>query len=176
MGERGDGMKTKRMVFLSLLTAVALAIYLVEAQIPLPVPVAGVKLGLANIVTLFALYFLGPWDALVVLLLRCFLGSLFSGQMVSFFYSLAGGLLSWLMMLGMQKITTGKQIFVVSMAGGIAHNVGQILVAMAVTGTPGIVYYLPILLISGLLTGVFTGVAAQYLVLHMNRLGNAACK
>ncbi|MEA4965119.1 MAG: Gx transporter family protein [Oscillospiraceae bacterium] len=163
-------MKTKRLVFLALLTAVALSIYLVEAQIPVPIPVAGVKLGLANIVTLFALCMMGPWDALTVLLLRCFLGSLFSGQMVSFLYSVVGGILSWAVMLGMRRITTERQIFIVSIVGSIFHNLGQILVAMVVTGTPGILYYLPVLLISGIVAGAFTGIAAQYLMLHLNRL------
>lgn len=163
-------MKTKRMVWLSLLTAIALTIFMVEAQIPAPIPVAGVKLGLANIVTLFTICILGPWDALAVLLLRCFLGCIFSGQITALFYSIVGGLLSWFVMLLMRKITTDKQIFVVSIVGSICHNIGQIIVAILMTGTPGLIVYLPVLLISGMLAGAFTGAAAQYLILHIRRL------
>lgn len=163
-------MKTRRLVFLALLTAIALTIFLVEAQIPLPIPVAGVKLGLANIVTLFALCLLGPWDALAVLVLRCLLGSIFSGQMMAFLYSITGGLLSWATMCLVRKITTDRQIFTVSISGSILHNAGQILVAILVAGTPGLIVYFPVLLISGIVTGVFTGVAAQYLVLHLQKL------
>ncbi len=163
-------MKIRRMVWLSLLTAIALTIFMVEAQIPMPIPVAGVKLGLANIVTLFTLCILGPWDAFVVLLLRCVLGCVFSGQITALFYSITGGLFSWLVMLLMRKITTDKQIFAVSIVGSIFHNIGQILVAIWMTGTPGLIVYLPVLLISGILAGAFTGFAAQYLILHLRKL------
>lgn len=161
-------MKTRRLVFLGILTAISLTIYLAEAQIP--IPVAGVKLGLANIVTLFALCLLGPWDALAVLVLRCTLGSIFTGQLISFLYSITGGLFSFLIMLLARKITTDRQIFVVSVLGAIAHNLGQITVAILLTATPGLLIYLPVLLISGIVTGVFTGVAAQYLVAHLHSL------
>lgn len=163
-------MKTRRLVFLALLTAIALTIFLVEAQIPLPIPVAGVKLGLANIVTLFALCLLGPWDALAVLVLRCLLGSIFAGQMMAFLYSIVGGLLSWVTMCLVREITTDRQIFAVSISGSILHNAGQILVAILVAGTPGLIVYFPVLLVSGIVTGIFTGAAAQYLVLHLQKL------
>lgn len=164
-------MKVRRLVFLGLLTAAALTIFLVEAQIPLPIPVAGVKLGLANVVTLFALCLLGPWDALAVLLLRCVLGSLLSGQVSALLYSLGGGLLSWAVMVPARKITTDRQIFAVSILGAMVHNLGQILVAVAVTATPGLFVYLPLLLASGIVTGAFTGLAAQSLTAHLRRLG-----
>ena len=163
-------MKTRRLVFLALLTAIALSIYLVEAQIPLPIPVAGVKLGLANIVTLFALCLIGPWNALTVLVLRCLLGSIFAGQMIAFLYSITGGLLSWTVMCLVRKITTDRQIFAVSVSGSIFHNAGQILIAILVTDTPGLIVYFPVLLVSGIVTGVFTGLVAQYLVLHLQKL------
>ena len=163
-------MKTRRLVFLAILTAISLTIYFVEAQIPLPIPVAGVKLGLANIVTLFALCLLGPLDALAILILRCTLGSIFTGQLISFLYSIAGGLLSFLVMLLGRKVTTDQQIFVVSILGAIAHNLGQIAVAILLTSTPGLLVYLPILMISGILSGTFTGIAAQYLIAHLRSL------
>lgn len=161
-------MKTKRLVFLALLTGIALTIFMVEAQIP--IPITGVKLGLANIVSLFTLCLLGPWDALLVLVLRCSLGSILTGQPSTFLYSIVGGLLSLLVMYLLRKITTDKQIFVVSVFGGVFHNIGQILVAVLITHTPGIAWYLPILLIAGILAGTFTGFAAQYLIQHLKRL------
>ena len=168
MKKHGGSMKAKRMVFLALLTAIALTLFLVEAQIP--IPITGVKLGLSNIVSLFALCLLGPWDALTVLLLRCGLGCLLSGQPATFPYSIAGGLLSLAVMILLRRVTTDRQIFVVSVFGGIFHNIGQILVAVLITKTPGVAIYLPILLVAGLLAGVFTGFAAQYLILHLKKL------
>ena len=161
-------MKIKRTVFLALLTAIALTIFMVEAQIPIPIP--GVKLGLANIVTLFALYLLGPWDALIILLLRCSLGCILTGQPSTFLYSITGGILSLLVMLLLKNMTTEHQIFAVSVFGGIAHNIGQILAAALITHTPGLVYYLPVLLIAGVLAGIFTGFTAQYLIHHLQKL------
>jgi len=161
-------MKTKRLVFLALLTAIALTIFLVEAQVP--IPITGVKLGLSNIVSLFALCLLGPWDALAVLVLRCSLGCVLAGQPSTFLYSITGGLLSLAVMILLRKFTTDKQIFIVSVFGGIFHNIGQILVAVLITKTPGIALYLPILLIAGILAGVFTGFAAQYLIQHLKKL------
>ena len=161
-------MNAKRMVFLALLTAIALTIFMVEAQIP--IPITGVKLGLANIVTLFALYLLGPWDALIVLTLRCGLGCILSGQPSTFLYSITGGLLSLFVMSLLKKVTTDKQIFVVSVFGGVSHNIGQILVAVCIARTPGLIYYLPVLLIAGILAGIFTGFAAQCTIRHLQKL------
>ena len=163
---------TKQLTLMALLTAIALAIHVAEAQIPAPVPIPGVKLGLANIVTVWAMFSLGPGPALMILVARILLGSLFSGVM-SLLYSLAGGLLCYCVMLLLRRVLTRKQIWVASVIGAVFHNIGQILVAIVVTGTPAIVSYLPILLISGIATGLFTGVAAQYLV---NRLDKTKMK
>lgn len=161
-------MKTKRLVFLALLCAIALTLFLVEAQIPTPIP--GAKLGLSNIVSLFALCLLGPWDALAVLLLRCALGCILLGQPSAFLYSITGGLLSLAVMLPLRKITSDRQIFLVSIFGAVFHNIGQILMAVLITGTPGVAVYLPVLLVAGIAAGAFTGFAAQYLILHLKKL------
>lgn len=158
---------TKQLSLMALLTAIALAIHVAEAQIPAPIPVPGVKLGLANIVTVYAVFTMGPGPALMILVARILLGSLFSGVM-SLFYSLAGGLLCFAVMLLLRRVLSKKQIWVASVVGAVFHNIGQILVAIVVTGTPAIVSYLPILLLSGIAAGLFTGVAAQYLI---HRLG-----
>ena len=159
---------TRQLSFMALLTAIALAIHVAEAQIPAPVPIPGVKLGLANIVTVYAMFMLGPGPALMILVSRILLGSLFAGQVMSLFYSLAGGLLCYAVMLLLRRVLARKQIWVASVIGAVAHNIGQILVAVIVTGTPAIVSYLPILLLSGIAAGLFTGFAAQYLINRMD--------
>ena len=163
-------MNTKELTRMALLTAVALIIFMVEAQIPPPVPVPGVKLGLANIVTVYAMFALSPAQALAILVCRVFLGSVFSGQMMTLFYSLGGGLLCWCVMLLLRRVLTQKQIWVAGVFGAVVHNLGQILVAIALTRTPGLIVYLPVLTVSGILTGAFTGTAAQALIDRMERL------
>ena len=160
-------MKVKRLVYIAMLTAVALIIFMIEAQIPSPVPIPGVKLGLANIITVYAMFTLGPSSTLMILLCRVFLGSIFSGQLITFLYSMSGGLLCYLSMLLMQKILTQKQIWVCSVIGAIFHNIGQIIAAVIITRTPGIAAYLPILLVTGIVAGVFTGICAQFVVLRI---------
>lgn len=159
-------MNVKRLTFCALLTAIALTIFMVEAQIPLPVPIPGMKLGLANIVTVYAMFALGPGDTLLILLCRVFLGSLFAG-FGTLPYSLAGGLLCYLSMLLLRKFLTEKQLWVCGAIGAIFHNAGQIGAAIAITRTPQLILYLPILLIPGIVAGVFTGLAAQFLVKRM---------
>ena len=164
-------MKTNRLIKDALLTTIALIIFVIEAQIPNLVPIPGVKLGLANIVTVYAMFVLGPVDALCILLCRITLGSVFAGQMMSFFYSLSGGLLCYLVMLGLRKLLSEKQIWICSIIGAIAHNIGQIIVAIIISGTPYIISYLPVLLISGIITGSFTGICAQNLIGHLRKIG-----
>ncbi|MDD3165691.1 MAG: Gx transporter family protein [Oscillospiraceae bacterium] len=155
-------MKTRKLTRLALLAAIALTIFVLEAQVPALVPVPGVKLGLANIVTVVTLYLYGPGSALTVLLVRVVLGSLATGQVMAMLYSLSGGLLSLLAMLPMRRVVTEKQLWALSIVAAMAHNCGQILAAMALTGTPAIVVYLPVLLLSGMVTGLFTGLCAQF--------------
>lgn len=155
---------TKRVVTDGLLTAIALVIYVVELQIPIPFPVPGVKLGLSNIITLFALFFTGPVDAIIILLVRIFIGSLFSGNITAVFFSLSGGLLCYFVTIILKRFVTDKQIWVLGVFGAIAHNVGQIALAVFYTGTKEIALYLPVLILAGVITGLFTGLAAQYLI------------
>ena len=105
-------MKTKRLTRISMLTAVALTIFVVELQIPAPVPIPGVKLGLANIVTVCAMFLFGPADTALILAARILLGSFFSGRITSLFYSLAGGTLCYLIMLLLRRIVSERQIWV----------------------------------------------------------------
>lgn len=152
----------RRLTHMAVLTAVALTIFAAEAQLPSLVPIPGVKLGLANIVTVYAVFALGPGPAAMILLARVLLGSLFSGGM-TIFYSLTGGLCCYLVMLVMRRLVTKRQIWVCSVLGAMAHNIGQIAAAIALTRTPGIAAYLPVLLVSGIVAGLFTGLCAQFL-------------
>ena len=162
--------KTKRLTRAALLTAIALTIFMVEAQLPALAPVPGMKLGLANIVTVYAMFLLGPADTLAILLCRVFLGSLFAGQLMTLFYSLGGSLACYGVMLVLRKLVTERQIWVCGILGAMAHNIGQICVAIGITRTPGLLYYLPVLMVSGILTGCFTGLCAQFLVCRMERI------
>ena len=162
-------MKTKRITKAALLTACALILFTVEAQLPSPVPIPGIKLGLANIITVYAMFALGPADTLGILLARVFLGSVFSGQMSTLLYSLSGGLLCYLAMLGLRRILTEKQIWVCGVIGGVCHNIGQLLTAIAVFQSASVLIYLPLLMLSGILTGLFTGLCAQLLLGRLKR-------
>ena len=159
-----------RLTRMALLCAIALTIFMAEAQLPNPIPIPGVKLGLANIVTVYAMFVLGPGDTLMILITRVFLGSIFSGQMMTLFYSLAGGLLCWLAMLLLRKRLTRRQIWVCSVIGGACHNIGQLIAAILIAGTPLLAVYLPYLLAAGMAAGLFTGLCAQFLVARLDKI------
>ena len=154
----------RRLTRLALLTAAALVIHLLEAHIPAPLPVPGVKLGLANVVTLYTMFSLGPTDTLWVLLSRILLGSIFSGRATTLFYSLAGGLLCYAVTCPLRKRLPSRQLWVAGVLGGICHNVGQMAVAVAITRTPALLVYLPWLLLCGMAAGLFTGLCARFLL------------
>lgn len=149
---------------MALLTAIALTIFMVEAQIPPLVPLPGVKMGLSNIVTVFAVFTLGPGEAASILFCRIFLGSIFAGNFSSIIYSAAGGLCAILVTILLRRLLTVKQLWVAGALGAIAHSVGQMAVAVAMTGTPSILIYLPVLIAISIITGTFTGLCAQVLV------------
>ena len=157
----------KRLTRLALLTAIALTIFMAEAQLPPLVPIQGVKLGLANIVTVYAVFALGAGDALLILAGRVFLGAVFSGQMMTLLYSAGGGVLAWLAMVLLSRLLTQRQIWLCSPVAAVFHNLGQLLVAAGVMKTWVVMAYLPYLVLSGILTGLFTGLCAQFL---LNRL------
>lgn len=159
-------MSTRKLTIMSLLTAIALMIFIVEAQIPPLVPVPGVKMGLSNIVTLFSIFWLGRKEAFYILLCRILLGSIFAGHMLTLMYSLSGGLLSFTIISLFYRTFSLKALWIPSIISGIFHNIGQILCAIYVTGTTAIAAYLPLLIISGCITGFFTGLLAQYITNH----------
>ena len=160
----------RRITLLALLTAIALTIFMVEAQLPVLVPIQGVKLGLANIITVYAVFVLGPGDALLILTARVFLGAVFSGQMMTLMYSMGGGLLAWLAMVLLRRALTRRQIWLCSPVAAVFHNIGPLLVAAGVMKTWVVMAYLPYLLLSGIVTGLFTGLCAQFLINHLEKL------
>ena len=155
---------TKNLALCAVLTALALGLSTLESLFPvsLVVPLPGVKLGLANIVTVFALYELGAAPALVILLARCGLGSLFAGNASALLFSLLGGLTAMLVMIGLSRFRR-LSIYGVSIGGAAAHNCGQVAAACLTLGSGAPLYYLPVLLGASLLTGAVTGVAAACL-------------
>lgn len=157
-------MKVKKLTLLSLLSAIALTIFMVEAQIPALVPIPGIKLGLANIVTVFTVFAIGPKEGAAVLFVRIFLGAVFAGNFSTILYSGAGGLCAILTTIGAKHILTKKQLWIAGVLGAIAHSIGQMAMAVAITQTLGLVAYLPVMIAVGILTGTFTGLCAQFLV------------
>jgi len=208
----------KKLTLIAILTSIALIIFIIEAQIPLPIPIPGVKLGLANVITLFALFFnrvkreprmgeigrerasedldancikgevenemdecdvlsqktdfalpcshrsqvaFTTVDVFAILLCRIILGAVFTGRLIAFAYSITGGLLGFVAQIVMRRVVSNKQIWVCGAVGAVFHNIGQILAAAFITGTPAIIGYLPILIIVGVITGVLTGMIAQ---------------
>lgn len=155
-------MRTKKLTTLALLTAAAMILSYVESLLP-SVGVPGVKLGLANIAVIFALFRLGGKSALAVSMVRVFMVSMLFGSMGALLYSLSGAALS-LGMMALLRRTDRFSTVGVSVAGGVAHNAGQILMAMLLLGTARLVYYYPILVISGVAGGIFTGLTAALLI------------
>ena len=203
----------KKLALMAVLTAAALIVFIIEAQIPVPVPIPGVKLGLANVITLFALFWrrqeasmasalrkeknaaseqhkevrisltlrkeksaadgLTTADAFMILVCRIVLGAVFSGNAAALIYSTAGGMFAFAAEAALKRFVTDKQIWVCGVSGAIFHNIGQILAAMLVTGTPYIAALLPVLTIVAVITGVITGMAAQFAVARLSGGGNS---
>ena len=157
-------MKTRKLTQMALLTAIALTIFMVEAQIPALVPVPGVKLGLSNIVTVFTVFAMGPKEAASILFARIFLGAVFAGNFSTIFYSAAGGTLAIGVTIVLRKLLTQKQLWVAGVMGAIAHSVGQMAMAITITQTVGLVSYLPVMILCSIITGLFTGFCAQFLL------------
>ncbi|WP_373899602.1 Gx transporter family protein [Haloimpatiens sp. FM7315] len=158
-----------KIIFLSLMTAIALIIYVVESQIPVIFP--GIKLGLANVISLVVLITLGGKEALIVMFLRTLLGSMFTGSVSSFLFSIAGGLLSNVVMIIIyRKFRKHLSIESISIVGAIFHNIGQLLVAAFIVKDFRIYIYLPVLTISALATGYFIGLTGKFLSKHLEKL------
>ena len=157
-------MKVKKLTLMGLLCAIALTIFMVEAQIPPIVPLPGVKLGLANIVTVFTVFAFSPKDGILVLISRIFLGAVFAGNFSTIFYSAAGGACAIGLTILLRCILKKNQLWVAGCLGAIAHSAGQMAMAIALLGTPAIIIYLPVMIIISIITGLITGLCAQFLI------------
>ena len=154
----------KRLTTLALLTTIALTIFVVESAIPTLVPIPGVKLGLANIITVYAAYRFSAKDVLLIAVTRVFLGSLFGGNFSVIIYSLSGALACLAGMLLLRKIIPLEYVWLCSIIGAILHNTGQMAAAIFITRTPAVLAYYPPLIISGSIAGLFTGLCAMFIL------------
>lgn len=162
-------MKVKNVATLGLCVALAMIMSYIESLFPLNFAVPGIKMGLANIVIIFLLYRMGFGAACVVSLIRVFLVSLLFGNVMMMAYSIAGAVLSLGLMLLLKK--SGKfSVVGVSIAGGVAHNAGQIIMAIILLGAKQIAYYLPVLAVTGTVTGVLIGIAASIVIKRVKRI------
>ena len=161
---------SKKVAFYGVFAALAILMGYVESLFPPPVPVQGVKLGLANVIVLIALYFMGAKAALGINVIRVVISALLFSGFSGFLYSIAGAGVSFIIMVLAKKIKSSG-IIGVSVLGGVAHNIAQIGLAAAVLNTPGLFYYLPVLIISGVVMGVITGIAARYCLNHIEKSG-----
>ena len=154
--------KQSKLVFSALLIGIALVLTLVDTAVSASIPfLPGFKLGIANIVTLYALYALGFREALIISLIRCLLAALLSGFVTMLFFSISGGMVSLLVMAAVKKHLS---LVKVSVLGGVAHNMAQVAAAFFLTGTPEVSYYIPFLLIAGAVSGFFMGMLAGILI------------
>lgn len=163
-------MKNKT-AFLGLFLALALICSYVESLIPFYFGIPGVKLGLTNMVVILVLYQIGAKEALAISVMRVLLAGFLFGNMYSILYSLAGGMLSFLIMYLLKK-TKQLGVLPISVAGGLFHNVGQILMAAVTVENVNIMYYLPVLLIAGFITGLLIGILSQEIIIRTRGMFN----
>lgn len=164
--------KAKNAALFGLMVALAFVFSYVESLLPFHFGIPGVKLGLANLVVLVMLYVSGVKTALPVALIRIVLAGLTFGNTYSLAYSLAGGLLSFAVMALCRR--SKLSVLGVSMLGGVSHNIGQIVVAAVLMGTTRIAYYLPVLLVAGMVTGLLLGIAAKLIINRLETINRNA--
>lgn len=162
-------MKTRKLTEMGMLTAVALIIFIIEARIPNLAPIPGMKLGLANIITVYAVYRFSASETALIVLARIILGSVFAGNVSTMLYSISGAAFCIAGMLVMKKIIPEKYLYISSVAGAVFHNTGQIISAMLIMRTTAVLAYYPFLVISGMLAGLFTGICAQLVLKKLKK-------
>ena len=160
---------TKKIALCGVLTALAMIFSYIESVIPIPIPVPGIKLGVANIAVITILYVLGVKEAIVINLLRIALTALLFGNVNSFLFSISGAVLSLTIMIIMKRLDFFSCIGV-SVCGGVMHNVGQIIAAVFIMEIEAILFYLPVLIVSGVFTGVVIGVVSGIVAKHVKKV------
>lgn len=158
----------KKTAYLGVMLALALICSYVEVLIPIPIGIPGIKLGLANIVIVFAMYSIGIKEALVLSIMRVTISGFMFGNVVAIAYSLAGGLLSLFVMYLLKK-TDKLSCISVSIAGGIMHNIGQMIVATILVDNYYVLYYVPVLMVAGFITGACIGIVAQEVFIRIGK-------
>lgn len=169
MKQRTNREMTKRTALSGLLIAMMLVLGYVESLIPAVSGVPGIKLGLSNGVLIFAVYMLDLPTAWVLMVLKVTLSGLLFGGFNTIMYALAGGVLSMIAMSLLSRVK-GMHPVTVSMAGGVSHNVGQVLVAIAVLGTQQLYYYMAVLVVVGAACGALTGICADSVMKHLKHM------
>lgn len=155
--------KINYMAMCGILTTVAMVFSYIDSLIPIPIPIPGVKIGISNIAIITVLYVVGIKEAIVINILRIVLTSILFGNITSFWFSITGGIFSILVMVLLKKIDIFSTVGV-SVAGGVSHNIGQIAAAVIIMETNVILYYLPVLLVTGTITGVVIGIVAAMVI------------
>lgn len=171
MPSHGSGARqsTVRVCRCALLAALALALTALESLFPLPMPVPGMKLGIANVVTVAAAYWLGPAPAATVLIVRVVLAAMVAGQLAALPFSLVGGGCALAVTLAFVRLFPPDRVRLCCMGAAVAHNCGQMAVAVALTATPQIALYLPVLLVVGTVAGYLTGTLAAAILERLPR-------
>lgn len=155
--------KIRRLTTFALLASLAMILSFIESRIPAFVAIPGVKVGLANIAVLFALYRLGTKEAILISVIRIIAVSMLFGTPISAIYSLGGALVSFTVMILLKKLTPATEVSV-SVAGAVGHNIGQIVVACILLETNFVIYYLPFLLLSGTIAGIVIGIVSALVI------------
>lgn len=164
--------KTTKMVYMSLLVALALILFIFESMIPVPFITPGAKLGLANLIIMIAVYTLDSYkESFTVLILRIILSTLFAGSVSTLIYSVSGGILSFIITVIVKELG-GKHVSIigVSASAAVFHNIGQLIAASLVLHNFGVMLYLPVLSIAGIGTGIFVGLSANIMIKHLNKI------
>ena len=164
--------KTSKMIYMSLLVSMALILSLIERMMPIPFVTPGAKLGLANLIIIISIYTLDNYkDSFIILILRVFLAAIFGGNMSTLLYSATGGIFSFIATIFTKKLG-GKHVSIigVSSCAAVFHNVGQLLAASLILNNFGVFLYLPVLSTIGIITGIFIGLSANYLLSHLSQL------
>lgn len=157
---------SKNVAYYGVFAALAILMGYIESIIPLPIPIPGIKLGLANVIVLIVLYYMDAKSAFFISLVRIMISGVLFGGFAGLLYSMSGALVSFLLMVAAKK-TNILSITGVSVLGGIGHNAGQIIVACIVVNNSNLLYYFPVLLVAGVITGVATGIAAKYSLYYL---------
>ena len=160
---RSSRKRAERIAICGMLLALMLVLGFVESQLPVAAGIPGVKLGLSNGVLIFAVYMFNIPTAFLLMVLKVLLSGMMFGNPSAMMYAFAGGALSLTLMVLLSRMKDISPV-VVSMVGGLSHNVGQVLLAMVILGTPKLVYYMAVLMVVGMVTGLATGVAANGII------------